>query len=78
MRSLRNRLALLFFAITCLALAGVYLYVVPPLQERLRNDRLRGLTQDARDYSTPVIRAIDHSATQKTPRPRAMPTCTTP
>ena len=33
--SLRNRLALVFFAITFVAIAVLYLYVAPGLQSRL-------------------------------------------
>ena len=38
--SLRNRLALIFFAITLLAIAVLYLYVAPGLQIRLLNEQL--------------------------------------
>ena len=37
--SLRNRLALVFFAITFVAIGGLYLYVAPGLQSRLINER---------------------------------------
>jgi signal transduction histidine kinase len=58
MHSLRNRLTLVFFAITLTAVAGIYLYVVPPLESRLRAEKLRGLTADTRAYSADLIRAI--------------------
>jgi len=48
MRSLRNRLAFLFFAITLTAIAVLYLYVVPQLQSRLRDEKLSQLTAAAR------------------------------
>lgn len=44
MRSLRNRLAFLFFAITLAAIAVLYLYVVPQLESRLRDEKLSQLT----------------------------------
>lgn len=48
MRSLRNRLAFLFFAVTLAAIAALYLYVVPQLQSRLRDEKLSQLTAAAR------------------------------
>jgi signal transduction histidine kinase len=48
MRSLRNRLAFLFFAITLAAIAVLYLYVVPQLQSRLRDEKLSQLTTAAK------------------------------
>ena len=47
MRSLRNRLAFLFFAITLAAIAVLYLYVVPQLQSRLRDEKLSQLQTSA-------------------------------
>ncbi len=48
MRSLRNRLAFLFFAITLAAIGVLYLYVVPQLQSRLRDEKLSQLETSAR------------------------------
>jgi signal transduction histidine kinase len=48
MRSLRNRLAFLFFAITLAAIAVLYVYVVPQLQSRLRDEKLSQLTAAAK------------------------------
>jgi two-component system OmpR family sensor kinase len=48
MRSLRNRLAFLFFAITLAAIGVLYLYVVPQLQSRLRDEKLSQLELAAR------------------------------
>ncbi|HYV15263.1 MAG TPA: HAMP domain-containing sensor histidine kinase [Conexibacter sp.] len=48
MRSLRNRLAFLFFATTLAAIAVLYLYVVPQLQSRLRDEKLSQLTTAAK------------------------------
>jgi signal transduction histidine kinase len=42
-RSIRNRLALLFFAITITAIGGVYLYVTPSLESSLRGQKVRNL-----------------------------------
>jgi two-component system, OmpR family, sensor kinase len=47
-RSLRNRLAFLFFAITLAAIAVLYLYVVPQLRSRLRDEKLSQLTASAK------------------------------
>lgn len=48
MRSLRNRLAFLFFAITLAAIGVLYLYVVPQLQSRLRDEKISQLEAAAR------------------------------
>jgi two-component system, OmpR family, sensor kinase len=42
-RSIRNRLALLFFGITVAAIGGVYLYVTPSLESSLRGQKVRNL-----------------------------------
>ena len=52
--SLRNRLVLLFFGITLVAIAALYIYVAPGLQTRLINDRLAGLASDARQYQVMI------------------------
>jgi signal transduction histidine kinase len=44
--SVRNRLVLLFFAITTAAVGFVYLYVVPQLSSSLTSERLERLEQD--------------------------------
>jgi signal transduction histidine kinase len=46
--SLRNRLALFFFAVTLLAIAALYVYVAPGLQRHLTDERIRDLSVDAR------------------------------
>jgi uncharacterized iron-regulated membrane protein len=58
LRSIRNQLTILFSAITLVAVAGVYLYVVPQLESNLRSQKLRGLAQSAREYSGDLVRAI--------------------
>jgi len=45
--SLRNRLALFFFAVTLIAIGALYLYVAPDLQNRLISQRLSELRVDA-------------------------------
>ena len=61
MRSLRNRLALLFFAIVLTAIAGIYLYVAPQLESSLRDEKLRGLQRAAVAYSGPLLSLIGTS-----------------
>jgi signal transduction histidine kinase len=58
MRSLRNRLALLFFAITLVAIAALYLYVAPGLPTRLLNQRLSELARAARLDSGQVVKTV--------------------
>ena len=41
--SLRNRLALVFFAITFVAIGVLYLYVAPGLETRLISEKLQAL-----------------------------------
>jgi signal transduction histidine kinase len=54
MRSLRNRLALVFFGITLLAIGALYLYVAPGLQTRLVDEKLSALAGAAGRYSGPI------------------------
>lgn len=61
MRSLRDRLALIFFAIVLTAIAGIYLYVAPQLESSLRNQKLRGLAAAANGYSAPLTLSIGTS-----------------
>jgi signal transduction histidine kinase len=61
MRSLRNRLALIFFVIMLTAIAGIYLYVAPQLESSLRQQKLRGLAASADGYSAPLTRSIGTS-----------------
>jgi signal transduction histidine kinase len=57
-RSIRVRLALIFSSITLTAIAGIYLYVAPQLESRLRDEKLQTLGRDARLYSRDLVRAI--------------------
>jgi signal transduction histidine kinase len=52
--SLRNRLALVFFAITLLAIGVLYLYVTPGLRNRLIADKISELSGDAGRYTAPI------------------------
>jgi len=56
--SIRNRLALLFFAITLMAVGVVYFYVAPSLESSLRAQRLAQLASSARRGSPPLEAAI--------------------
>jgi two-component system OmpR family sensor kinase len=47
LRSLQNRLALLFFAITALGFAAVIFFFLPQLETRLKNQRLADLRRSA-------------------------------
>lgn len=59
--SLRNRLALVFFTITLLSVAALYLYVAPGLQSRLMGERLAELAHSARAHSAPLRRTVGSS-----------------
>jgi two-component system, OmpR family, sensor kinase len=65
-QSIRVRLALVFSIITLIALAGIYLYVVPQLESRLRDEKMHTLTRDATVYSGALVHAIGTNV----PRPR--------
>ena len=57
-RSLRNRLALVFFAITLVAIAALYLYVAPGLRTRLINERLSELMSAAHTDSAQIVKTV--------------------
>jgi two-component system, OmpR family, sensor kinase len=57
-RSLRNRLALVFFAITLVAIAALYLYVAPGLRARLINERVSELLGAARSDSAQIVKTV--------------------
>ncbi len=61
--SLRNRLALVFFGITLLAIGSLYLYVTPGLRTRLVKERVSELADAARRYSGPIARTVGASDT---------------
>jgi two-component system, OmpR family, sensor kinase len=56
--SLRNRLALVFSAITFLALAALYVYVAPGLQTRLLSDQLAELRADAQHHTAAIAQTV--------------------
>ena len=60
--SLRNRLALGFFAVTLLAIVVVYMFVAPGLESRLLNDKLGNLSDAARTRSGAISSTIGASA----------------
>ena len=62
MRSLANRLALIFFLITLGAMAIVYVGVVPNLRSSLVDDRSDRLDRAARRTTPAIARAIDSNA----------------
>jgi two-component system, OmpR family, sensor kinase len=59
--SLSNRLALVFFAITALAIGSLYLYVAPGLQSRLMGEKLSALAATARTHSGKLGHALGSS-----------------
>ena len=59
--SLRNRLALVFFVITLVAIAALYLYVAPGLQSRLVDQKLSELSVAAQRYSGQIVRTVGSS-----------------
>jgi signal transduction histidine kinase len=61
MNSLRNRLTFVFFAITFLAIAVLYMYVAPGLRSRLLGDQLASLATAARHNSGTIERTIGSS-----------------
>lgn len=58
LRSLRNKLALLFFAITAAAFAVIYFYVVPQLEEKLRDRQQEDLAQQAAGVQSQLQKSI--------------------
>ena len=56
--SLRNRLALVFFAITFVAIGVLYLYVAPGLETRLISEKLQALAGAAQKASGPIARTV--------------------
>jgi signal transduction histidine kinase len=57
-RSLRNRLALAFFAITFAAIVVLYVYVAPGLRSRLVSDRLNELQAAASGTSGQIVQTV--------------------
>jgi len=59
LRSIRARLALLVFGITIAAVGFVFVYVAPPLETNLREQKLESLAETAKRYSKPIVDARD-------------------
>jgi two-component system OmpR family sensor kinase len=59
--SLRNRLALIFFAITAVAIGALYVAVAPGLQTRLMGEKLSQLSDAARRDSNAIRRTVGSS-----------------
>jgi two-component system OmpR family sensor kinase len=59
--SLRNRLALVFFTVTLLSVAALYVYVAPGLQSRLMGEKLTELAQSSRAHSGPLRHTVGSS-----------------
>jgi signal transduction histidine kinase len=70
LRSLRNRLALVFFAITLVAIAALYVYVAPGLGSRLLGEKMTSLAQVARRESGPIARTVGGSQPQRVVKAR--------
>jgi signal transduction histidine kinase len=64
LNSVRNRLVLLFFAITTAAIGFVYLYVVPQLRSSLTAEKLTRLETAAAEQSQRLTRAMERGASQ--------------
>ncbi len=58
LRSLRNKLALVFFAITATAFAAIFFYVVPQLESKLRDRTLDDLARQAADVQPQLERGL--------------------
>ncbi|MGI8506359.1 MAG: ATP-binding protein [Solirubrobacteraceae bacterium] len=66
--SLRNRLVLVFFAITLLAIGVLYVYIAPGLQSRLMGATLAELSASARTHSGPIRRTVGSSISARAVR----------
>jgi two-component system OmpR family sensor kinase len=64
LNSVRNRLVLLFFAITTAAVGFVYLYVVPQLRSSLTAEKLHRLEAAAADQGPRLARAMETGISQ--------------
>jgi len=67
LRSLRNRLALMFLAITALGFAVVIFFFVPRLESRLEEQRVQDLEKVARTYSPELERVIGRTMEEAFP-----------
>jgi len=62
--SLGNRITLVFFAITLLAIGVLYMYVAPGLQTRLVDGKLDSLMSIAQRYSGPIAQTVGTAASR--------------
>src|SRR6201995_4488404 len=62
--SLSTRLALMFFSITLLAIAALYVFVAPGLKNRLVGSELSTLRATARHRSAPLVATVGGSESQ--------------
>jgi two-component system, OmpR family, sensor kinase len=76
LRSLRNRLALIFALIVLAAFGGIYVYVTPTLQERLIDQKLEDLTADAKRWSVGIDRVAGTSVSNATLKERVQTAAT--
>lgn len=60
--SLANRLSLVFFSVFALAVAIIYLYVVPPLENRLTGQKLSSLGNYAALYAESIFTVYNQGA----------------
>ncbi|MGH2840566.1 MAG: sensor histidine kinase [Solirubrobacteraceae bacterium] len=65
LRSLRTRLTLLFFAVTLVAVAVVFFYVAPQLENSLRKEKLRSLGKTAQAFTPLLADPVRANATSK-------------
>ena len=61
--SLRNRLALVFFGITLIAIGALYMYVAPGLRSRLINERMSDLAIDGQRFTGSIAATVGGSVT---------------
>lgn len=66
MRSIRNRLALLFAAIILTAIGAIYLWVVPQLESRLRGEKVDQLRTGVRDFTDRIGATVGSDVSAKT------------
>ena len=64
--SLRNKLAIVFFAITLVSIGALYLYVAPGLQTRLVDEKLSELGDSVDRHTGPIARGVASSAPLRT------------
>jgi signal transduction histidine kinase len=66
LRSLKNKLAIVFCGITALGMVAIWFYVVPQLQDKLYEQKRADLTRVARASVDPLARAVGSEVHAKT------------